>query len=313
MPFFRFKGMEKTFWQRTKETVKQASSRFKEADPIVYSAAIAFFTLFSMPPILLIIVRVAGAIIGPQAIKSEVYAQVKEKVGAESANQIKMVLEQGRELGDDVWTSILTIAVLVFTATVVFNFIKKALNSIWGVKPKPKKGIVKFALDRLLSLLLIIVLGVLIVASLLADTLINYFNEIFANELLGLTSYVVIILNIVSSFVLVTISFALLFKFLPDIKIHWKPVWIGAVITAVLFTIGKYVIGTIISSTNITSTYGAAGSLAAILLWVFYSSVIVLIGALMTKIYFLHTGHKIHPTSNAVAVEIREVERESLE
>ena len=305
--------MEKTFWKRTKGVIKQASSRFKEADPIVYSAAIAFFTLFSMPPILLIIVRVAGALIGPEAIKSEVYAQVSEKVGGDSANQIRMVLEQGRDLSGDTWTNILTVAVLLFAATVVFSFIKKALNSIWGVKPKPKKGALKFALDRLLSLLLIIVLGIFLVASLLADTLINSFTDILANEFLGLTSYVAIILNVVSSYILVTLSFALLFKFLPDVKLPWKPVWIGALITGFLFTLGKYVIGSIISTTNVTTTYGAAGSLAAILLWVFYSSVIVLVGALITKIYFLHTGHTIQPNRNAVAIETREVERDSLD
>lgn len=304
--------MKKTFWKRTKDVVKRASSRFKEADPIVYSAAIAFFTLFSMPPILLIIVRVAGAVIGPDAIKSEVYNQVREKVGEGSAEQIKTVLEQGRELSGDTWTNIMTVVLLVFVATVVFNFIKKALNSIWGVKPKPKKGILKFVFDRLLSLLLIIVLGIFLVASLLADTLINSFTDILANELLGLTPYLAIILNILSSYILVTISFALLFKYLPDIKIHWKPVWVGALFTALLFTIGKYVMGTIISTTNVTTTYGAAGSLAAILLWVFYSSVLVLVGALVTKIYFLHKGHAIEPSSNAVAIETREIERESL-
>lgn len=304
--------MKKTFWKRTKEVVKGASSRFKEADPIVYSAAIAFFTLFSMPPILLIIVRVAGAVIGPDAIKSEVYNQVREKVGEGSAEQIRTVLEQGRELSGDTWTNILTVVLLIFVATVVFNFIKKALNSIWGVKPKPKKGVLKFVFDRLLSLLLIIVLGIFLVASLLADTLINSFTDILANELLGLTPYLAIILNILSSYILVTVSFALLFKYLPDIKIHWKPVWVGALFTALLFTIGKYVMGTIISTTNVTTTYGAAGSLAAILLWVFYSSVIVLVGALVTKIYFLHKGHAIEPSSNAVAIETREIERESL-
>ncbi len=304
--------MEKTLWKRTREVIKQASSRFKEADPIVYSAAIAFFTLFSMPPILLIIVRVAGAIIGPDAIKGEVYNQVKEKVGDGSAKQISQLLEQGRDLNGDIWTNILTIVTLVFVATVVFNFIKKALNSIWGVKPKPKKGALKFVLDRLLSLLLIIILGIFLVASLLADTLINYFTDILANELLGLTPYLAIVLNIISSYILVTVSFALLFKYLPDIKIHWKPVWVGALITGLLFTIGKYVMGTIISTTNVTTTYGAAGSLAAILLWVFYSSVIVLVGALVTKIFFLHKGHSIHPNSNAVAIETREIERDKL-
>ncbi|WP_017733515.1 YihY/virulence factor BrkB family protein [Nafulsella turpanensis] len=304
--------MDQQLWNRTKKVISQASNRFSEADPIVYSAAIAFFTLFSMPPILLIIVWVAGEIIGKGAIKGEVYRQVAEKVGPESAGQIQRLLERGRDLGDNLAANILTIALLVFTATVVFNFVKKALNSIWGVKPKPKKGVVKFVFDRFMSLLLIIVLGVFIVASLLADTLINSFTDILAGELLGMASYVAIILNTITSYLLVTFSFALLFKFLPDIKIHWKPVWVGAFITGLLFTLGKYVIVHIISSTNISSTYGAAGSLAAILLWVFYSSVIVLIGALITKIHFLHKGYVVTPNSNAVAVEVKEIERNHL-
>ena len=304
--------MEQSIWKRGKRVISNASNRFKEADPIVYSAAIAFFTLFSMPSILLIIVWAAGAIIGADTIKGEVYNQVKEKVGKGSAEQIQMLLDRGREMGDGLWGKILTIAALVFTATVVFNFVKKALNSIWGVKPRPKKGIVKFALDRLISFLLIIVLGAILLASLLTDAVINFLGNELSDKLFGLTSYVVWILNFVSSYILVTVSFALAFKYIPDIKIHWKPVWVGALITAALFTIGKYVTGVIISSTNITSTYGAAGSLAAILLWVFYSSVIVLIGALATKIYFLHTGHKIRPNSNAVAIETREVERKEL-
>lgn len=304
--------MNQLIWKRAKEVVSSATNRFKEADPIVYSAAIAFFTLFSMPPILLIIVRVAGAIIGPEVIKGEVYEQVSDKVGKESAQQIQTLLERGRDLGDSVWGDIVTIAILIFTATVVFNFIKKALNSIWSVKPKPKKGFVKFAIDRFISLVLIVVLGILLIANLLADAFVNFIGDELTDNIFGLTSYVVWILNLISSYILVTISFALLFKYMPDIKIHWKPVWVGALITGALFTLGKYVIGIIISSTNISSTYGAAGSLAAILLWVFYSSVIILIGALATKIYFLHSGYTIKPSSNAVAIETREIERKEL-
>lgn len=302
--------MEKSFWNRTKDVVKRASSRFKEADPIVYSAAIAFFTLFSLPPVLLIIVRVAGYFIGPQEIKSEVYRQVEEKVGGESASQIQTLLERGREMGDSTLGNIITIAVLLFASTVVFSFIKKALNSIWGVKPKPKQGALKFALDRLLSLLIIIILGVFILLSVLADAALGYFMDIISDDLFGLANYVTIILNTLVSLIMVSIAFSLLFKYLPDIKTPWKPVWMGGLFTGVLFTIGKYVIGTIITSTNISSTYGAAGSLAAILLWVFYSSVIILIGALFTKIYFLHTGHQVEPSKNAVAVEMKEIEKE---
>lgn len=304
--------MSNSFWKRAKDVAGRAGNRFKEADPIVYSAAIAFFTLFSMPPILLIIVRVAGAIISPEVIKGEVYQQVSEKVGEESARQIQTLLERGRDMGDSLPANILTIVLLVFTATVVFNFVKKALNSIWSVKPKPKKGLVKFVIDRLISLLLIIVLGVFLVASLLTDAFINFIGDELSDTIFGLTSYVMWALNLISSYILVTVSFALLFKFMPDIKIHWKPVWIGALITGALFTLGKYVIGIIITKTNISSTYGAAGSLAAILLWVFYSSVIILIGALATKVYFLHTGHTIKPSGNAVAIETREIERREL-
>lgn len=304
--------MKKSFWQRTKEVVKQTTSRFKEADPIVYSAAIAFFTLFSMPPILLIIVQVAGSIFDPEAIRGEVYEQVREKVGEESAEQIEMVLEQGRNLGENTWANILTIALLLFTATVVFNFVKKGLNSIWGVKPKPTKGLIKFLLDRLISLLLIIVLGALIVASLLADAFIGFLGNELSDQLFGFTNYVMWVLNFIVSYTLVTVTFTLVFKYLPDIKTHWKPVWVGGLITGALFTLGKYVIGIIINSTSISSTYGAAGSLAAILLWVFYSSVVILVGAIFTKIYYLHSGYTIRPSSQAVAIETREIERKEL-
>lgn len=311
-PAFRLRNMGQSIWKKGKKVAGNASSKFNEANPIVYSAAIAFFTLFSMPSILLIIVRIAGAVIGPDEIKGEVYNQVRDKVGEESARQIQTVLERGRELDENLLGNILTIAVLVFTATVVFNFIKQALNVIWGVKPKAKKGITKFVIDRLISLLLIIVLGALLVASLLTDAFINFLGNELSDRIFGMASYLVWILNLVSSYLLVTLSFAMLFKFMPDIKISWKPVWIGALITGALFTLGKYIIGIIISQTNISSTYGAAGSLAAILLWVFYSSVIVLVGALITKIIFLYSGHTIKPRANAVAIETREVEKEEL-
>jgi membrane protein len=305
--------MDKSYWKKTKEVFKQASSRFKEADPVVYSAAIAFFTLFSLPPVLLIIVRVAGSLIGPEAIKDEVYQQVSEKVGEESAEQIQNLLDRGQQLGDSVLGNILTIAVLLFAATVVVSFIKKALNSIWGVKPKPEKGLAKFAIDRLMALLLIVVLGALIVASLLMDTFINFLGDELSGLIFGMAGYVVWILNFISSYVLVTISFALMFKYLPDIKVPWKPVWVGALITGALFTLGKYVIGIIVNTTNVGTTYGAAGSLAAILLWVFYSSVIVLLGALFTKIYVSHKGYTIEPSKNAVAIEVKEIEKEKVQ
>lgn len=302
--------MNNRFLNITKRVVKDTVQRFSAADPIVYSAAIAFFTLFSLPSILIIVMRVGGALVSPSRMAEEVYLQVHEKVGDESARQIQTILESGFQAGDDAFSQILSIALLLFTATVVFNFIKKALNSIWNVKPKPRKGWLKFGIDRALSLLLILALGVLIVANLLLDSLIAVFSDRFANDLLGLTPYLIRFLHIVTSFFLLTLIFGLLFKVLPDIRSPWKPIWIGALITAFLFSLGKFIIARIISSIDITTTYGAAGSLAAILLWVFYSSVTILLGNIFTKIYFLHRGYQVRPTENAVAIEVRELEKE---
>lgn len=300
----------KKFWPTAKEVFKDSVQRFTSADPIVYSAAIAFFTIFSLPPILLILVRTAGSIIGPDSVRSEVYAQVNEKIGSESAEQVNTILEKGQELGENPLANTLSILLVFFTATVVFNFIKQALNRIWGVKPRPKKGWLKFLADRGMSIAIIMLMGVLVVASLLADSLIGFFEEEFSEQLFGMTAWLVKLLNLLSSYAILTVVFAVLFKVLPDVKAPWKPMWIGALITAALFTLGKLLIGRIIGSTDITATYGAAGSLAAILLWVFYSSIIILVGAIFTKVYFLQHGYEVIANKNAVLVEVKEVERE---
>ncbi len=301
--------MSNRFVRIAKKVIKDTVQRFSAADPIVYSAAIAFFTLFSLPPILIIVVKVGGTLVGGKRIAGEVYLQVRDKVGEESARQIQSMLESGFQWGDDPLSRGLSIFLLLFTATVVFTFIKKALNSIWNVKPKPRKGLLKFGIDRLMSLLMIIAMGVLIVASLLLDSLIAIFADEFSDELLGLTPYLTRIFNFLISFILLTLSFGVLFKVLPDIRSPWKPIWVGAIITALLFSFGKFLIGQIISGTDISTTYGAAGSLAAILLWVFYSSVTVLLGNIFTKIYFLHLGLQVRPSENAVAIEVRELEK----
>lgn len=298
-----------SFFQRAKHVTKDTIHRFSAADPIVYSAAIAFFTLFSLPSILYIIVRVAGAVTSSESIKNELYRQVNEKVGKGSADQIDMILSEGDRLGNDPLTNIVSILLLLFTATVVFNFIKKALNSIWNVKPRPKKGWLKFLIDRLLSFSLIVLTGTLIFTSVLADSVLAFFEDEFNNQLLGLTPFIVKGANFLVSFVLLTAVFSAMFKMMPDIKTPWKPVVVGGAITAALFTLGKYVIGTIIGSTNVSSTYGTAGSLAALLLWVFYSSVIILLGAIFTKIYYLHLGYDVMPSENAIAIEVKEIEK----
>ncbi len=293
-------------WDILKETVR----KFQNDDPIIYSAAIAFFTIFSLPPVLIIIIQIAGGILGEQAVRGEITAQFQGLIGKGSAQQIEEIIKNVDTSQSGTVATIIGVATLLFSATVVFSFIQKALNSIWGVRPKPKRGFVKFVVDRLLSFSMVVTLGFFLLVSLFIDAALaifrDYINEVFSTH----TGLLMQLINFIFSLLVVTFIFAMIFKVLPDARIKWKDVRIGAFVTAVLFTIGKYIIGFILGSTNIASTYGAAGSLAAILLWVFYSTVILLLGAEFTKVYTERRGRAIRPKKQAVHVEVREVEYE---
>lgn len=291
-------------WLLIRETVK----KFQDNDPVVYAAAIAFFTVFSLPSMLIIIVKAVGAFISQEEIQQNLAEQIEALIGPASADEIVTIIEN-RALGDSgIFVSTIGIFFLLFSATVIFAFLQKALNSIWGVKPKPKQGALKFAQDRLLSFSIIIVLSFLMLVSLALDAILsfarNYVEALFSSY----TVYVMDVANYFISLVVISGIFALIFKFLPDAKIRWRDVVVGAVVTGLLFTLGKYLIGLLLSNTNITTTYGAAGSLAGILVWVFYSSIIVLIGAMFTRVYASNIGKEIRPKKHSVRVETREVE-----
>ncbi len=294
----------KTTWKLTKDTAK----KFKEKDPAVYAAAIAFFTIFSLPSVLIIIVRVIGAVFGEDKIRTELGTQIESLVGAATADNVENILENARKLESNVLMNIITIVFILISATAIFNFIKKGLNSIWGVKPKPEKELLKFLRDRLLSILLIIVLGFMMLVSLLMDTILGVFKDFISQLLSGFTFYIMFVLNYLITLGVITVIFGLIFKFLPDANIRWKDASVGALVTAFLFTVGKALFGIILSQTNIATTYGAAGSLAAILFWVFYSSIILMIGAVFTKVYASNIGRTIRPNRHSVKVEVQEVE-----
>jgi membrane protein len=294
----------KKVWLLIRETVK----KFQDNDPVVYAAAIAFFTVFSLPSMLIIIVKAVGSVISREEIQRNLAEQIEALIGPASAEEILTIIEN-RAIGDSgIFISTIGIFFLLFSATVIFAFLQKALNSIWGVRPKPKQGALKFAQDRLLSFSIIIVLSFLMLVSLALDAILsfarNYVEALFSSY----TVYVMDVANYFISLVVISGIFALIFKFLPDAKIRWRDVSVGAVVTGLLFTLGKYLIGLLLSNTNITTTYGAAGSLAGILVWVFYSSIIVLIGAMFTRVYAANIGKEIRPKKHSVRVETREVE-----
>ncbi|WPP51049.1 YihY/virulence factor BrkB family protein [Catalinimonas niigatensis] len=296
------------FFKQVYALIRETISTFQKHDPVVYAAAIAFFTVFSLPSVLIIIVKVIGSVFSTEQIQSNLAQQIESLVGTASSEEIISIIEKRSTEESSLLFSIISIIFLVFSATVIFAFIQKALNAIWNVKPKPKKGALKFAKDRILSFSIIIVLGFLMLVSLSLEAILSMAGNFLQDLLSGYTVYFMQIGNYFLSLIVISSIFALIFKFLPDAKIRWKDVGVGAVVTGLLFTLGKYLIGLMLSNTNVASTYGAAGSLAGILVWVFYSSIIVLIGAMFTRVYADTIGRKITPKKHSVRVETREVE-----
>ncbi len=281
---------------------------FQQNDVVLYAAAIAFFTVFSLPSVLIIIVKVIGSVFSAERIENNLAQQIEKLIGPATAEEIISIIDKGSVNNTGLFLEIVSVVFLVFSATVIFAFLQKALNAIWGVKPKPKTGALKFARNKLLSFSFIIILGFLMLVSLTLEALLSFSNEFLQEVFSEYTVYFMETANYFLSLIFISIIFALIFKFLPDAKVRWKDVSVGAIVTGLLFTLGKYLIGLMLSNTNVVSTYGAAGSLAGILIWVFYSAIVVLIGAMFTKVYAANIGQEIIPKKHSVKIETREVE-----
>lgn len=275
-----------------------------------YSASIAFYTIFSLPAILIIMVTVAGSAYEQQDVQGSLMEQIETLIGTESAKEVKLILENAKGTATSTVAKIVGIATLLFSATTVFVSMQNALNKIWGIRPKPEREILKFIVNRLLSLAMVISIGFLLLVSLVIDTLIIVFRDFIAEYLTGIAFELVAMANIAFSLLIITLIFAMIFKILPDAKIMWRSVWVGAFVTTLLFVLGKYLIGLYLGTSSIGSAYGAAGSLVLLLIWVYYSSLIVLFGAEFTFVYSREMGHRIRPDKNAVIVKVKEVEQE---
>lgn len=286
---------------------KDVWERFLEDNPMLYAASIAFYTIFSLPATLLIIVAVAGRFFAQDAVTGELYEQIRDFVGSKSALEIQRILENASQSSSGTVATIVGVATLMFSATTVFVSIQSALNAIWKVKPQPQRGYVKFIIDRLLSFALVITLGFLMMVSLLLDTILALFKDFLTVIFSGVTYYVMETINLAISFLVISFIFAMILKFLPDAKTKWGDVRLGAIVTTILFVIGKYLIRFYLNNSNFESTYGAAGSFVVILIWVYYSAIILLIGAEFTLAYAKHKGRTIQPTKNAIKIEYKEV------
>ncbi|MGN7819755.1 YihY/virulence factor BrkB family protein [Chitinophaga sp. 22536] len=293
--------------------LKASGSAFIDDKVLKLSAALAYYTIFSVAPMLIIIIFFCDLFLGKEAVEGSIYGQIQGLVGSEAAIQIQSMIRNATLSNDMSWATMVGFVTLIIGATGVFAEIQDSINFIWGLKSKPKKnGLLRMLINRLLSFSLVVSMGFILLVSLAVNGLV----ELFQNVLTQLiptkltTTLIVYVANLVVPFLVITTLFAIIFKVLPDARIKWKDVRVGAVATAVLFMIGKFAIGYYLGASKVSSTYGAAGSVVIILLWVYYSAAILYFGAVFTRQYIKHSGREIYPNDYAVWVKQIEVPHE---
>ncbi len=274
------------------------------------SAALAYYTVFSLAPLLVLIISLLSLVYGEEATRGQIFGQIQGFVGTEGAKQIQDMLKSVELSGKTNIALVTGIITLIIGATSIFIEIQDSINLIWRVKPKPKRGWVKILKDRLLSSSLVVSLGFLLLVSLVVNGIILALSDRISRFIPGGGVWLVSGINFLVSAGVITVLFGVIFKVLPDAKIAWKDVRWGAVFTALLFMLGRYLIGLYIETTSTGSTYGAAGSLIVILVWIYYTAAILYFGAEFTQAYANLYGIRIEPASYAVYVEQTEKERD---
>jgi membrane protein len=276
-----------------------------------HSAAVSFYTLFSIAPITLIAVGVAGFFFGQEVAREQFSSQVSQLVGKDSAELIQKAMEASAVEGRGWIRTAFGIGMLIVGATTVFAQLQDSLNTIWGVTTKPSRsGWIVLLVRRLVSFAMVLTVGFLLLTSLVLSTALTAAIT-FAEEWLAVPTWILRSADFVVGMVVITLLFALLFKVLPDVKVRWREVWRGAFVTALLFSFGRFLIALYLGHSTVASTYGAAGSLAALLIWIYYSCAILFYGAEFVRAYRLERGAEIEPKETAVRVR-REIIEEPL-
>ncbi len=284
--------------------LKGAYTEFNEDKALRLSGALAYYAMFSIGPILAIAVGVAGLVFGQHQVQQQIQQQLQSLVGEQSAKTISSMMG-ARKQGSGLLTTIVGIVALLLGAGGVFGQLQDALNTIWEVKPKPGAGLWNFIRTRFLSFAMVLGVGFLLLVSMALTTFLSAVTTSVGNKL-PIPDVVAHALNFLVSFGVITVLFAMIFKFLPDIKVPHRKVWVGALGTAILFTIGKHFLAFYLAREGTTSTYGAAASVIVILLWVYYASVILLFGAEFTQVYTRQTGTQLVTTKFSVPVTLRD-------
>lgn len=286
-----------------KNIVRDTGKLWLEENAFSYAGALAFYTLFSLAPIVIIAVTVIGLVLGEEAAQGEIVSQFADVMGKEAAAAVERTVSQSRIEASGILPTLLGVGALLLGATTVFGQMQYSLNSIWGVTASPdRNGLFLLAKKRLFSLMVVLSIGFVLLVSLLFGValraVLNYTAEFlpFVELLMGSAEFIV-------SLAMIALLFATIFKVLPDVKLSWKDVMAGALVTAVLFSLGRYGIAAYLAYTATASAYGAAGSVVIILLWVYYSSLILLFGAAFTRVHLTARGKPIIPRNTAVRVD----------
>jgi membrane protein len=282
-------------WQLFQETFQEWSQ--DKASRL--AAALAYYTIFAIAPLLIIVIAIAGAVFGEDAARGEVVRQIQGFVGREGAEFIEIAIRNASAPQTGAIASVISIVVLLLGATGLFVELQDALNTIWEVQPRPGRTIKNVIRQRILSFLMVLGIGFLLLVSLVISAILIAITTYFTKLVPG-TEFLLKFTNFLVSFAITTVLFGLIFKVLPDVKITWKDVLIGAIITSLLFAFGRFLLSQYLALSGFNSAYGAAGSLVAILAWVYYTAQILFFGAEFTQVYARKYGTRIRPKKNAV-------------
>lgn len=290
-------------FKEIKYLVTQSFAEWSEDKASRLAAALAYYTIFSILPLLIIIIAIAAQVFERSLVQQQLVRQIATLVGQTGAEAIEAILENASEPEDSLLAAIVSIITLLLGASGVFGQLYDALNTIWEVQAKPGRGILGTVKDRFFSFTMVLGVGFLLLVSLIISTALQAFNELVSGILPSFL-FLAQTLNFLISFAVVTILFALIYKVVPDVRVAWRDVWIGALVTAFLFAVGKWAVGLYLGNSTPGSTYGAAGSLIVLLLWVYYSAQILFLGAEFTQVYANKYGSRIVADETAVSLTL---------
>lgn len=292
------------------QILKDSINDFGNSDSMTFAASTAFYTIFSMPALLIMILNIGSAFYtNESAVREELLSQVSDLSGPETAKTLDDIIKNVSQDTSGFFASVVAIGILAFSATTVFVSLQNSINHIWHIKPKPNRGYLKFIMNRLISFSMVASIGFILLVSLVIDALVVVFFDYLAEFLNGSNAWMLTVTNFIFAQLLLIVIFGLMYKILPDAKVKWKDVWLGSFVTMLLFGLGKYLIGIYMGNSDLGSAYGTAGSLVVVLIWVYYSAIIFLFGAQITFYIAKRTGGNITPIKQAVRVEIMEVDK----